>query len=104
MRVQFVEKQNGPERLICEGELVFDPDGPLAGMKLVGFSVWRGQEGDLYVTFPSRSFGVGGERRFFDFLRPVEAGSAEGRRVKEWILEEWRTRAGLGDSLQPTGT
>jgi hypothetical protein len=93
MRVQFVEKQNGPERLICEGELVFDEEGPLAGMKLVGFSVWRGQEGDVFVTFPSRSFGNGGERRFFDFLRPAEPGSGEGRRVKEWILDEWRASA-----------
>jgi hypothetical protein len=91
MRVQFVERQNGPERLLCEGEIVFDEDGPLMGMKLVGFSVWRGQEGDAFVTFPSRSFGTGGERRFFDFLRPVEPGSTDGRRVKDWILEEWRT-------------
>jgi hypothetical protein len=92
MRVQFVERQNGPERLLCEGEIVFDEDGPLMGMKLVGFSVWRGQEGDAFVTFPSRSFGTGGERRFFDFLRPVEPGSTDGRRVKDWILEEWRAR------------
>ena len=27
----------------------------LAGLKLVGFSVWRGTEGDMYVTFPSRA-------------------------------------------------
>jgi hypothetical protein len=91
MRVQFVERQNGPERLLCEGEIVFDENGPLMGMKLVGFSVWRGQEGDAFVTFPSRSFGTGGERRFFDFLRTVEPGSTDGRRVKDWILEEWRS-------------
>ena len=40
MRVQFVERENGPERLVCEAEVFFD-DGPLAGMKLVGFSLWR---------------------------------------------------------------
>jgi len=90
MRVQFVERDNGPERLMCEGEIVFDEDGPLMGMKLVGFSVWRGQEGEAFVTFPARSFGVSGERRFFDLLRAVEAGSAEPKRVKEWILSEWR--------------
>ena len=90
MRVQFVEKTNGPERLLCEGEIVFDEDGPLAGMKLVGFSVWRGQEGDAFVTFPARSFGAGGERRFFDLLRAVEPGSVEPKRVKDWILTEWR--------------
>ena len=90
MRVQFVERQNGPERLLCEGEIVFDEEGPLSGMKLVGFSVWRGQEGDVFVSFPARAFGTGGERRFFDYLRPVEPGSGESKRVKEWILDEWR--------------
>src|SRR5258708_18424706 len=90
MRVTFVERPNGPERLITEAEIAFDDDGPLAGMKLVGLSIWRGQEGELFVTFPARSFGVGGERRFFDLLRPVEAGSAEPRRVKDWILDEYR--------------
>jgi hypothetical protein len=93
MRVQFVERQNGPERLLCEGELVFDEDSPLAGMKLVGFSLWRGQEGDVSVTFPARSFGANGERRFFDYLRAVEAGSGEPRRVKDWIVGEWRASA-----------
>jgi len=90
MRVQFVEKPNGPERLVCEAEILFD-EGPLAGMKLVGFSVWRSAEGDLYVTFPSRAFGTATDRKYFDFLRAVEAGAAGSRKVKDWILEEYRT-------------
>ena len=90
MRVQFVEKENGPERLLCDGEIVFDEEGPLAGMKLIGFAVWRGQEGDAFVTFPARSYGAGGERRFFELLRGVEPSSGESKRVKEWILSEWR--------------
>jgi len=90
MRVQFVDKPNGPERLVCEAEILFD-EGPLAGMKLVGFSVWRSAEGDLYVTFPSRAFGTATDRKYFDFLRAVEAGAAGARKVKDWILEEYRT-------------
>ncbi|MGE0456062.1 MAG: hypothetical protein AB7O37_21765 [Vicinamibacteria bacterium] len=88
MRVQFVEKENGPERLVCEAELVFD-EGPLSGMKLVGFSLWRGTDGEVYVTFPSRAFGAGSERRYFDFLRSVDGTLAESRRVKAWVLEEY---------------
>ena len=57
MRVQFVDKVNGPERLVCDAEVLFDED-PLAGMKLVGFSLWRSTDGDVYVTFPSRAFGA----------------------------------------------
>ena len=50
MRVQFVAKENGPERLVCDAEIVFGEDaGPLSGMKLVGFSLWRTADGDVYV-------------------------------------------------------
>ncbi len=96
MHVQFVTKDNMPERLVCEAEIHFGPGGgPLAGMKLVGFSLWRSPEGEVYVTFPSRAFGAGSERRYFDFLRAAEGGATESRRVKDWILEEHRafTRA-----------
>ncbi|HEY3120581.1 MAG TPA: hypothetical protein VGL15_08160 [Vicinamibacteria bacterium] len=91
MRVQFIQKENGPERLVCEAEVLFDGESPLAGTKLVGFSVWRGPEGDLYVTFPSRAFGVGGERRYFDFLRSADGTTTDTKKVKAWILEEYRT-------------
>jgi len=90
MRVNFVDKQNGPERLLCEAEVLFDETGPLAGMKLVGFSLWKSPEGEVYVTFPSRAFGVGGERRFFDYLRSIEGQAADAKRVKSWIVDEYR--------------
>lgn len=93
MRVVFVERDNAPERLVCEGEIVFEAgDGPLAGMKLVGFSLWRSPEGEVYVTFPSRAFGTGTERRFFDFLRSVEGTAADARRVKGWMVEQYHSR------------
>ena len=59
-------------------------------MKLVGFSLWRTADGDVYVTFPSRAFGVGNERQYFDYLRSAEAASGEVKRVKDWILDEYR--------------
>ena len=91
MRVVFVERDSAPERLVCEAEVVFEAEaGPLAGMKLVGFSLWRSPEGEVYVTFPSRAFGAGNERRFFDFLRSVEGTAADSKRVKAWILEQFR--------------
>lgn len=90
MRVQFVRKESGPERLVCDAEIVFDDAGPLEGMKLVGFSLWRSPEGEVYVTFPSRAFGAGNDRRYFDYLRPADGRPAEGKKVKAWILEEFR--------------
>jgi hypothetical protein len=91
MRIVFVERENAPERLVCEAEILFEQEsGALAGMKLVGFSLWRSPEGEVYVTFPSRAFGTGSERRFFDFLRSVEGQAADAKRVKAWIVEQFR--------------
>jgi hypothetical protein len=90
MRVNFVQRENQPERLVCEAEVVFEEDGPLVGMKLVGFSLWRSPEGEVYVTFPSRAFGAGNERRYFDYLRSMEGAAADAKRVKAWILDEFR--------------
>jgi hypothetical protein len=92
MRVHFVARENGPERLVTEAEVLFH-EGPLAGTKLVGFCLWRRPEGELYVTFPSRAFGAGSERRYFDFLRAVDASADTIKRVKAWILEEYRKAA-----------
>lgn len=91
MRVQFVERENGPERLVCEAEVVFEEDGPLQGMKLVGFSLWRGPDGEVYVTFPSRAFGAGNDRKYFDYLRSADGAPAEVKRVKAWIVTEYRS-------------
>lgn len=91
MHVEFIQRNNGPERLVCEAEITFEGRGPLAGLRLVGFSLWRGADTALYVTFPSRAFGVGTERRYFDFLR----GEAEDvKRFKQFILEQYRTQHG----------
>ena len=92
VQVHFVSRENGPERLVTEAELHFE-DGPLAGMRLVGFSLWRSAEGELYVTFPSRAFGAGTERRYFDYLRAVDSAPETVKNVKAWILEEYRKAA-----------
>lgn len=90
---QFVTREAGshPKHLVCEAELYFGPDaGPLAGMKLVGFTLWRAPDGDAYVTFPSRAFGAGVERRFFDYLRSSEGDAADGKRLKAWIIGQFK--------------
>jgi hypothetical protein len=93
MHVEFVARDNGPDRLVCEAEIVFDEDGPLGGMKLVGFSLWRNTDRQVSVTFPARAFGAGGERRFFDLLRPAQGAAPDlVRKVKNWIIEEYQAR------------
>jgi hypothetical protein len=89
MRVQFVARVEGPERLVTEAEIDFE-EGPLAGTRLVGFCLWKSPDGEIYVTFPSRAFGVGSERRYFDYLRSVDGTLDAVKRVKAWILAEYR--------------
>jgi hypothetical protein len=59
-----------PADKLADAELHFHT-GPLAGLKLIGFSIWeRRTGGGLNVTFPARQFSVNGERRSFALLRP----------------------------------
>ena len=65
------DKGNPPGKL-ADAELHFT-DGPLEGLKLIGFAIWerRGGGGGRNVTFPARQYSVNGERRSFALLRPV---------------------------------
>ncbi len=100
MRVQFVSRDNGPERLVCEAEIVFDEPGPLWNIKLIGFSLWRSPDGELYVTFPSRAFGAGPERRYFDYLRAADGNAADVKNVKSWILSQYHRQNGAGAAAE----
>ena len=52
--------------------------GPLAGLKLIGFSIWERRGGSgRNVTFPARSYSVNGERRTFALLRPIVDATAQ---------------------------
>lgn len=74
---------------LADAELHFS-DGPLAGLKLIGFTVWeRRTGGGRNVTFPARSYSVNGERRSFALLRPVNGDLAGNDRVRELILEAY---------------
>lgn len=93
MRIEFLDRSNGPKNLICEAEILFDSeDGLLAGLKLVGFSLWRNEGGDPGVSVPSRSWGDPGERKFFDLLRAADGGGDALRKLKTAICDQHRVR------------
>lgn len=89
MRIKIVEHSAdaSPAGKLCDAEIHFD-NGPLAGLKLIGFGVWerRGPTGRRNVTFPARTYSVNGERRSFALLRPIEDHYAQDR-VRDAILE-----------------
>jgi hypothetical protein len=81
------DKGNPPGKL-AEAELHFT-QGPLEGLKLVGFSVWEKKTGNgRNVTFPARSYSVNGERRSFSLLRPIVDSTAQDR-LRDLILQAY---------------
>ena len=88
VRITPNDKGNPPGKL-ADAELHF-PDGPLAGLRLVGFAVWeRRGGGGRNVTFPARNYSVNGERRSYALLRPIVDTTAQNG-VRDLILEAFQ--------------
>jgi len=82
------DKGNPPGKL-ADAELHFC-DGPLDGLKLIGFAIWeRRGGGGRNVTFPARQYTVNGERRSFALLRPT-GDATDQNAVRELILEAFQ--------------
>jgi len=81
--------RNNPPGKLADAELHFG-SGPLAGLKLIGFSIWerRGGGGGRNVTFPARQYSVNGERRSFALLRPRTDAAAQDT-VRDLILQAY---------------
>lgn len=77
--------QGLPPGKLADAELHFT-DGPLAGLKLIGFAIWEQRKSaGRNVTFPARSYAVNGERRTFALLRPLKDTEAQTR-IRDLIL------------------
>ena len=82
------DKGNPPGKL-ADAELHFT-EGPLEGLKLVGFAVWERRGGTgRNVTFPARQYSVNGERRSYALLRPVE-NQAASNMVRDLVLAAYQ--------------
>src|SRR3954462_10393964 len=82
--------KNNPPGKLADAELHFT-DGPLEGLKLIGFGVWvgRAKGGGRNVTFPARQYSVNGERRSFSLLRPANGDATSQDKVRELILQAY---------------
>jgi len=87
MEFKFTAITNPPGKL-AEVEVFFTGSEPLAGLKLVGFSIWERHSDPVTrnVTMPARSYSVNGERRSFALLRPVSDVRAQDA-IRTAILE-----------------
>ena len=90
MTIKIIANDKGnPPGKLADAELHF-ADGPLGGLKLIGFAIWERRVGPgRNVTFPARQYNVNGERRSFALLRPIVDATAQNR-VRELILEAFQ--------------
>ena len=78
IKITANDKGNPPGKL-ADAELHFT-DGPLEGLKLIGFGIWERRGGSgRNVTFPARQYSVNGERRSYALLRPVLDVTSQNR-------------------------
>ena len=91
MTVKITPNDRGnPPGKLADAELHFS-EGPLEGLKLIGFSVWersRGGGGGRNVTFPARTYSVNGERRSFSLLRPISETRSQ-EQIRELVLQAY---------------
>lgn len=86
MQIKIILNEKGsPVGKLADAELLFT-DGPLAGLKLLGFAIWERRGGSgRNVTSPARQYSVNGERRTYSLLRPLgDVATTEG--VRDAIL------------------
>jgi len=85
MTIKIIPNVTGnPPGKLADAELHFD-DGPLAGLKLIGFGVWERRDSarTRTVTFPARQYTINGERRSFALLRAIgDLSALDGMRAR----------------------
>jgi len=100
MRVHFVLNHDGvPASKLADVEIHFE-EGILAGMKLIGCSVWRSKNGEApTVLVPSRSYPTAAGVRYYELLRDSADGTPDAvigrrpnsiKRFKDYIRSEYR--------------
>ena len=90
MNIKITPNDTGnPPGKLADAELHFT-EGPLDGLKLIGFSIWERRSGNgRNVTFPARQYSVNGERRAFALLRPIVDVAAQTK-VRDLILDAYQ--------------
>ena len=84
-----------PAGKLADAEIHFT-EGILAGLKLVGFTVWDARDGDNPgVTFPARQYRVNGERRHYSLLRVKNSEFEAADKLRQEIVEAYAAIVGV---------
>lgn len=89
MLIKIVRNDKGsPPTKLADAELHFT-EGPLAGLKLLGFAIWDRANGAGHnVTFPARNYSVNGSTRSFVLLRAIGDEQAH-QKLRDDILQAY---------------
>ena len=89
IEVKILRNEHGrPAGKLADAEIHFI-DGELAGLKLVGFSIWERRDGNgISVTFPARQFFFHGDKRNFALLRGITNPNAQNR-ARDLVLRAY---------------
>lgn len=86
MTIKITTDNHGLPGKLAEAEIHFT-EGPLAGLKLIGFGIWeRRTGGGRNITFPARQYSINGDRRSFALLRPTGDDVNATTAIREAIL------------------
>jgi hypothetical protein len=89
MVIKIVANDKGsPTGKLADAELHFT-EGPLAGLKLLGFAIWDRRSGTgRNVTFPARNYSVNGTTRSFVLLRALSDDHGH-EKLRDLILQAY---------------
>ena len=86
-----------PANHLADVEILFDEEGPLAGLKLVGLAIWSHGNGELSVTLPARRIEGSGRGKdwWYEVLRVQDAPDAQQRiqHFKGSVIAAYRMHA-----------
>jgi len=89
MRLNFILNKEAPESKLADVEIQFE-EGLLAGMKLIGCSVWKAKKNENpTVLVPSRSYATAGGVRYYELLRDSDDGNDGSKRFRDFVREEY---------------
>lgn len=105
MQIRIVQGSNMPAGKLAEAELIFSSeDGPLSGLRLLGFGIWESRHRAINVTFPARTYEVNRERRTFALLRPDHGATdtfTAMQPIRDAIISAYNDHV-LGEYTGPT--
>ena len=87
---------------LADAEIHFG-EGLLAGLKLMGFTIWERRPGMRTVTFPARQYVVGGNRRSFALLRAI-GETAPQDRLRQAVLQAYAAYEGRSATEESAAT